>query len=133
MKITRKIDKIIIHCSDTPNGKNFGVSDIDRWHKERGFREIGYHYIIKVNGMVDEGRSAEVAGAHCKGHNKYSLGICLIGRDRFNLAQWTSLFELIKDLKSLFPKATIHGHNELDTKGKTCPNFNVQEMMSHII
>ena len=75
----RKIDEIIIHCAATPEGKAFTVADIDAWHKKRGFKCIGYHFVIYLDGSVHEGRALEEAGAHCLGHNANSIGICYIG------------------------------------------------------
>lgn len=75
----RVIKEIIVHCSATPEGKDFTVSDIKRWHLERGFSDIGYHYVIYRDGSVHVGRSESVAGAHCTGHNTISIGVCYIG------------------------------------------------------
>ena len=72
----RKISKIIIHCSATPEGKDFTVKDIDRCHRQRGFRSIGYHFVIYRDGTVHRGRDIEEVGAHCVGHNLSSIGIC---------------------------------------------------------
>ena len=75
----RKIKEIIIHCSATKEGRNFTVADIDRWHRERGFFCIGYHFVIYRDGSIHVGRSVEEVGAHCKGHNTVSIGVCYIG------------------------------------------------------
>lgn len=75
----RIIKEIIVHCSATPEGKDFTVSDIKRWHLERGFSDIGYHYVIYRDGSINEGRSESIAGAHCTGHNTISIGVCYIG------------------------------------------------------
>ena len=75
----REIKSIILHCSATPEGKDFTVADITRWHKERGFRTIGYHYVVYRDGTVHKGRPVEQIGAHCEGHNKNSIGVCYIG------------------------------------------------------
>lgn len=101
----RAIDLIVIHCAATPNGRRFTAADIDAWHYARGFRRqlafrqrqemnlaaIGYHYVLYVNGAVAAGRHLDEIGAHAKGHNTRSIGVCLIGTDRFTLDQWTSL------------------------------------------
>lgn len=122
----RPITEIIIHCADTPNGKEFHNTDIDAWHKKRGWTGIGYHYVICIDGNVEPGRRLEVAGAHAQGHNAKSIGICLIGKDRFTLAQWESLQELVFDLTGKCPDARVIGHCEVDKHGKTCPNFSVR-------
>lgn len=75
----RKITEIIVHCSATPEGKDYTVSDITRWHKARGFKTIGYHYIVYRDGSVHEGRKESGVGAHCYGHNRNSIGVCYIG------------------------------------------------------
>lgn len=130
----RTINEIIVHCSATPEGRNVTVEEIDKWHKMRGFRCIGYHYVIYLDGSVHVGRPESQIGAHCKGHNSHSIGICYIGgvmkdgktpKDTRTDAQKESLINLIKDLKKKYPKATIHGHREY--ANKACPSFDVQK------
>ena len=75
----RNIDSIIVHCSATKAGQDFTATDIDRWHRERGFNGIGYHYVVRLDGKLEKGRDVSLAGAHCKGWNKRSIGICYIG------------------------------------------------------
>lgn len=75
----RTINEIIIHCSATREGQDFSVKDIDRWHKQRVFLMVGYHYIIRLDGTIEQGRPLEMIGAHCTGHNAHSIGICYIG------------------------------------------------------
>lgn len=132
----RRIDKIILHCSATPEGKHFTVADIDRWHRERGWKGIGYHYVIYLDGSIHKGRPEEIIGAHCSGQNAYSIGICYIGgldafgkaKDTRTPAQRKALRELVSDLKTRYPAATVHGHNEFAKKD--CPCFNVQDEFS---
>ena len=129
----RPVNKIIIHCSATPAGHNVSVRDIDRWHRRRGFACIGYHYVIYLDGTVVEGRPIEKPGAHCRGHNADSIGVCYIGgldadfrpKDTRTPQQKESLCRLIADLTARFPGATVHGHNEY--AAKACPSFNVHE------
>lgn len=128
----RRIDKIIIHCSATKEGQYVDVETIRRWHLTRGFSDIGYHYVIYLDGSVHDGRPMELPGVHCKGHNAHSIGICYIGgldknlnpKDTRTAKQEASLVKLVKDLKERFPGATVHGHNEFSTK--PCPCFDVQ-------
>ena len=75
----RVIDEIIVHCTATPQGRAVSVDDIDRWHRQRGFAGIGYHFVVYLDGTVHTGRPIGLAGAHCKGHNAHSIGICYVG------------------------------------------------------
>ena len=130
----RKITEIIVHCSATPEGKDFTVADITRWHKARKFVTIGYHYVIYRNGEVHNGRLERQVGAHCTGHNSYSIGVCYIGGvakdgktpiDTRTSAQKLALERLLKHLKERFPNATIRGHR--DFAAKACPSFDATE------
>lgn len=130
----RSISKIIIHCSATPEGKNFSVSEIRRWHLQRGFADIGYHFVIYRDGSVNIGRPLQKSGAHCSGHNKNSIGVCYIGgvatdgktpKDTRTSAQKDSLVRLITELRQQFPNASVHGHREF--ANKACPCFNASE------
>ncbi len=152
----RSIDLIVIHCSATPNGRWTTVEDIDRWHGERGFardprligynqprlKSIGYHFVIYTTGAVVIGRGLGEAGAHAKGHNLKSIGVCLAGTDKFSLAQWTSLRGNITGLQKQFPAARVAGHRDLspDRNGdgiiepseylKVCPGFDVAQWLA---
>lgn len=121
----RTVRKIVVHCADTPDGQDFDAADIHQWHKERGFDGIGYHYVITLAGEVQHGRPEYWPGAHAKGHNSDSIGICLIGRKMFSEPQLKLLRNLIHDIKTRYPHAEVCGHNEL-TERKTCPNFDVK-------
>lgn len=129
----RKIDKIIVHCSATPEGRDYTAKDIDSWHRARGFNGIGYHWVVYRDGRVVKGRSESQAGAHCKGYNARSIGICYIGgvasdgktpKDTRTTAQREALQILIRELLIKYPGATIHGHNEF--AAKACPSFDVK-------
>lgn len=129
----REINKIIIHCSATPEGREHTVADITSWHKARGFATIGYHYVIYMDGTIHEGRPEEQMGAHTTGQNPNSIGICYIGgtdakgnpMDTRTDKQKVALIALVKELKEKYPKATIHGHNEY--ANKACPSFDVKK------
>lgn len=164
------ITKIVVHCSATTNGKSLaqqGKSSaqiIDSWHKARGFRRsanavrhfnshlshIGYHFVIDVDGTVETGRQVGEIGAHVRGHNTHSVGICLVGgvgegkeksHARFTTAQWHALELLLRQLEANHPRAKVYGHRDLspDIDGdgsitpnewvKTCPNFDVWEWL----
>jgi N-acetylmuramoyl-L-alanine amidase len=129
----RKIDKIIIHCSATPEGKDISVETIRDWHLKRGWSDIGYHYVIDLDGKLHAGRPLEKTGAHVKGHNTGSIGICYIGgveqdgktpKDTRTKEQKAALDNLLFILTDVFANVTIHGHNEFSSKA--CPSFDVQ-------
>jgi len=128
----RKIDKIVIHCSATKEGRSHTTEDITKWHKARGFRTIGYHYVIYLDGSIYKGRPDSEIGAHVSGQNSFSIGICYIGgldingkaKDTRTHAQKESLLKLIKELKAKYPLATIHGHREF--ANKACPCFDAK-------
>jgi len=126
-----QLNKIVIHCSATPNGRPHTAADIHRWHLERGWSGIGYHFVIRVDGTVDNGRPVYWTGAHAKGHNTGSIGICMIGTDSYSEQQWKSLTGLIADLTMDHESIKeIIGHNCISNK--TCPGFNVQEWLLSI-
>lgn len=115
--------KIVVHCSDTPDNREHTAADIHRWHQERGWDGIGYHWVIRRDGTIEPGRPEYWTGAHVKGHNKGSIGICLIGRKHFTTAQ----FDALRTHLNWHPESfELFGHYELDPS-KTCPNFNVKE------
>jgi N-acetylmuramoyl-L-alanine amidase len=118
------ISYLVVHCADTPNHREHTAADIDRWHKERGWSGIGYHYVIRRDGTLEHGRPTNQAGAHVRGYNSRSLGICLIGRDEYTDEQLTTLHSLLSTLRRNYPDAKICGHTDLDNS-KTCPNFDV--------
>lgn len=128
----RAIDEIIVHCTATPKGRDVSVEDITRWHCERGFTTIGYHYVVLLDGTIERGRPEEQVGAHCKGHNSRSIGVAYVGgcdkamrpKDTRTVRQRASLRHLLKELKAKYPTASIHGHNEF--ADKACPSFNVK-------
>ncbi|PIZ31057.1 MAG: hypothetical protein COY40_03035 [Alphaproteobacteria bacterium CG_4_10_14_0_8_um_filter_53_9] len=122
----RMIRRHIIHCSDSLTGD---VKDVRRWHKERGWRDVGYHFVIRPDGEIEVGRMMSEMGAHCYGHNADSLGTCLIGRDVFSEAQFEALRRLHDSLSRMFPGLELYGHRDFNP-GKTCPNFNVREKVT---
>ena len=116
---------IVVHCSDSPNDRDsVDAEEIHSWHKDNGWDGIGYHYVIKRDGSVEEGRPLYWTGAHVRSHNAYAIGICLVGRDEYTNAQLYHLRQLIHRLEVLYPKTQVLGHRDLD-KRKTCPNFDV--------
>jgi len=130
----RKISKIIVHCTATPEGRHHDVEDVRRWHLARGFNDIGYHYLIHLDGFIERGRPVEKKGAHCAYQNSDSIGVCYVGgmtkdmkhpKDTRTKQQKDSLIELIQELMYKYNKdMTIHGHNEF--ANKACPCFDVK-------
>ena len=136
----RDINKIILHCSATREGQDISTETIRGWHvNERGWSDIGYHYVVLLDGTVDKARPVERQGAHVRCHNKGSIGICYIGgcdadmnpKDTRTDLQKESLTELISYLMDSYEDATLHGHNEFSSKA--CPSFNVKEQYKELI
>lgn len=131
----RKIDKIIVHCTATPAGREVTVADVKAWHKARRFRTIGYHYLVYLDGTVHAGRRESEVGAHCLGQNARSIGVCYVGgldaatgepRDTRTPAQRRALRELVGSLRRRYPNATVHGHREF--AAKACPCFDIADL-----
>lgn len=135
LKTSRSINEIIVHCAATPEGKNFTVEQIRDWHVNgRGWKDIGYHFVIYLDGSIHAGRPVEQVGAHCLNHNQHSIGVCYIGgctaegkkaKDTRTPAQKKALLELLTELRSIYPKARIHSHS--DFANKACPAFNATQ------
>ena len=132
----RTITLIIIHCSATPEGKSLSFEECRHDHvTHRHFRDIGYHYYITRDGVVHKGRPVEKPGAHCKGHNSHSIGVCYEGgldayshpKDTRTEAQKRSMASLLCDLQRRFPKALVVGHHDLNPQ-KACPCFEVRRL-----
>ena len=129
----RLIDKIIIHCSATPEGRDVSTEEIRQWHLDRGWSDIGYHYVIEIDGTVGDGRPVEISGAHAKGHNAESIGVCYVGgvdadmepKDTRTQEQKEALDDLIRDLLEEYPDAEVYGHR--DFSEKACPSFDARE------
>ena len=135
----RNIKELIVHCSATPEGKDYSVDTIRQWHLQRGFSDIGYHYVIYRDGSIHIGRDESVIGAHCTGHNTNSIGVCYIGgvatdgktpKDTRTAEQKQSLIKLLKELKIKYPQASIHGHR--DFANKACPSFDATKEYSSL-
>lgn len=167
--MARNITDIVIHCAATPNGEALfrgaagtpgyrtPVMEIDGWHKQRGFARkpewrrrqnpalsaIGYHFVIYTNGALATGRHVDEVGAHAAGHNAHSLGVCMLGTDRFTAAQWDTLKRVVTMLRADFRAERVQGHRDLspDANGdgaitpnewtKTCPGFDVATWLTH--
>lgn len=134
LPVDRTITEIIVHCTATPEGKDYTVDDIRRWHKEQGWSDIGYHYVIYRDGSIHEGRDVKYSGAHCTGHNANSIGVVYVGgvskdgktaKDTRTKAQKRALLQVMRTLRAAYPSARIYGHR--DFAKKECPSFDAKE------
>ena len=132
-KSKRSINEIIVHCTASREGNPMTVEQIRRMHiRERGWSDIGYHYVVYLDGTIHNGRDVNITGAHCTGHNTHSIGVVYVGglakngqpKDTRTDAQKAGLLKLLRELKGLYPKATIHGHREY--ANKACPCFDAK-------
>ena len=129
----RKLDKIILHSTATPEGRHVDAAEITRWHLERGFDTIGYHFVIQLDGTIELGRFINKVGAHTKGKNRGSVGIAYVGgcdadmepKDTLNDKQHESLLLLVDEIRNRYGDLSLHGHNEFSNKA--CPSFDVIE------
>lgn len=122
----RRIRFLVVHCSASPDGKAKSLERLVEEHKARGFRTIGYHYIIEPSGLRIAGRPEAEVGAHVEGHNADSIGICLIGTKKFTREAWLKLRDTVRELQAKYPQAAVCGHRDfspdLDRDGKVEPN-----------
>lgn len=136
---SRKINKLVVHVSDSPDDLDIGVKEIRAWHTEppprgNGWADIGYHFIIRRSGKVERGRDEQLVGAHVKGHNSDSLGIVWVGRKVISEKQYTSLLDLLVDQmsKHKLDIDRVVGHKELDSR-KTCPNLDIDKLRADLL
>lgn len=138
IKSKRNIKEIIVHCTATPEGRPVTIKEITNWHKQRGFSTIGYHYVVMLDGSVQNGRDVNVSGAHCTNHNSISIGVCYVGgcdknmnaKDTRTDAQKRALLNLLKRLRTMYPTAKIYGHR--DFANKACPSFDARNEYKNI-
>ena len=136
----RTITLIIVHCTANRAGSAFRMADIDRYHRSLGWKGCGYHYVIPTDGTIEVGRAEEVVGAHCKHHNRHSIGVAYVGGlaadgqtpcDTRTEAQKRALKCLLEDLHTRYPKALIVGHCDLDPRKPNCPGFKLRSIMNY--
>lgn len=126
---------LIVHCAATKPGMNIGLREIRQWHKERGFLDVGYHFIIRRDGTIEKGRDVDQVGAHTVGQNSTSVGICLVGgidekgqpQANFTPQQMSTLRKLLDELKAKYPGVAIAGHR--DFAAKACPSFEIRRWL----
>ena len=130
---------IVVHCSATPFDRDIGAEEIRKWHTDpapagNGWSDIGYHLVIRRDGRIEPGRPLNAVGAHVKGKNGVSVGVCLVGgltlefapHDNFTRRQYESLHTTVEFLRALYPDAEVLGHRDFDGENKACPCFSVQ-------
>ena len=129
----REITKVIVHCAATPEGRDVKTEEIKRWHtEERGWSDIGYHWVVELDGSIHAGRPEERSGAHCKGHNRDSIGVCYVGgadsdgdpKDTRTPEQKSALASLLSEILDRYPEAKVYGHR--DFSEKACPSFDAK-------
>ena len=137
--MARQINKIIVHCTATPEGRDVTVDEIRRWHvEERNWSDIGYHWIVTLNGTLEKGRPEHIQGAHAKGFNKNSIGLCYVGgvdedmkpKDTRTEGQKGTIKCILEDLKGRYPNAEIIGHRNVSSKA--CPSFDAKAEYNNI-
>ena len=134
--MARRITSVAIHCSATRPSMDVGAKDITAWHKKKGWRTIGYHWVIRRDGTLEKGRDEAIAGAHVEGHNANSIGVCLVGgvsekdftkaESNYTPRQWATLKRLCADLARRYPAAVFKGHCDYPKVHKACPSFDAR-------
>ncbi len=138
-KTRNKTEYIVVHCAATKPSMDIGLREIRMWHKQQGWLDVGYHFIIRRDGTVETGRPQNAVGSHARNYNSNGVGVCLVGgvdnnmkpEANFTDAQWASLETIVKKLQADYPNARICGHTDLD-KGKACPSFNVSQWWAKV-
>jgi len=135
----RLVKEVIIHCSATREGQHVSVDTIKDWHLAKGWNDIGYHFYIDLDGTIHKGRDIDKMGAHCKGRNRNSIGVCYCGgveadgktpKDTRTQEQKESLLHVLKTLKAMYPESIIYSHNEF--AAKACPSFDATKEYENI-
>lgn len=123
----RPLRRIILHYTATPSGVDFNTEDVRTWHIKRGFADIGYHFLVRLGGDVERGRPVDIAGAHAKGHNADSIGVCYVGggegEDTRTPEQKAAIARIIDSLRTVFGPMPVLGHRELPGAATLCPGF----------
>lgn len=133
----RPITHLVVHCSATPEGRDIGARTIRQWHLDKGWSDIGYHFVIRLNGVIEMGRAIAIPGAHVEGHNAKTIGICMVGgcdaamkpKNTFTPPQFKALHSLLRDLHHSYPNALILGHRDFPGVKKACPSFDTRQWL----
>lgn len=136
----KRTDYIAVHCAATPPSFNGGAKEIRKWHRDKGWIDIGYHAVIRRDGTIEWGRPLDTVGAHVENFNAVSVGVCLVGgvnakgqpEDNFTLAQYAALALLLREWKKLYPAAKIQGHRDFPNVKKACPSFDVRKWINEM-
>ncbi len=133
--MTRLVDCLVVHCSDTPDEMDIGRVWIDREHRAppRNWQAIGYHYVVRRNGVIEVGRGEHEVGAHALGYNEHSIGICWVGRGAPSVQQRAALVGQLRDLMARYKIGPhrVFGHVELNP-GRTCPNIDMTQLRTEL-
>ena len=132
--MSRKVNLIVVHCAATNKHMDIGAHEIRKWHLDKGWSDIGYHNVIRRDGTLEHGRDLAISGAHAKGFNAHSIGVCLVGgvdmngdpQNNFTKAQLTTLRGYLDTMVEIFG-AEVKGHRDLPDVKKACPSFDAQE------
>lgn len=133
MEVRKSTKYLVVHCSATRPSQDIGVKEIRQWHKNQGWQDIGYHYVIRRDGKVERGRAENLVGSHVAGRNSNSVGVCMVGgvsqnnfekaENNFTPAQFASLKTLLKMLADKYKGAVVLGHRDFPKVSKACPSF----------
>nr|WP_250808748.1 N-acetylmuramoyl-L-alanine amidase [Neorhizobium tomejilense] len=129
---------LVVHCSATQPKSDIGAKEIRQWHREKGWIDIGYHFVIRRDGRIEVGRPENTVGAHVENYNSASIGICMVGginaagksEDNFTPAQYAALATKLRELKAKYPGVTVQGHRDFPNVKKDCPCFDVRKWIN---
>ena len=129
----RCIDTIVIHCTATPEGRDVTAADVKRWHTAKGWSDIGYHFVCRLDGTIETGRPIERMGAHVRGYNAHTVGIAYVGgtdangkpADTLTQAQYAAIVRLVEELRGSYGWMDVCGHRDFPGVRKACPSFDV--------
>jgi len=131
----REIKEIVIHCTASPDYMDIGANTIKQWHLDRGWSDIGYHYVIRRNGEIEKGRPDDIAGAHARGVNQTSIGVVWVGETQIDVLQEKAMMSLIHFLMGKYniKIENVLGHCEAVKTSKTCPNLNMNRVRAELV